>query len=211
MDREQNKDCIVTLQEENSPCIQNNYYEENPNNEMMLQQYQMEQLRLQQALYQQLISQMPEDPRMNLELIQHQLLQQQLLYNAAYLQQMQCQLEPKAEYDTKIKRKHIKKSHNPQYNTGHWTAQEHSMYMSFLQQHKDVMESAELKKTNKIFKLMSDIIKSRSPSQCRSHHQKFNPYSRYVQVQPNVVRRKMKVEHSSSLQQQEIAKQEEQQ
>ena len=45
--------------------------------------------------------------------------------------------------DSKIKRKHIKKQHNPEYNTGkkfnhplqtkgHWTSQEHQMYMSFL-------------------------------------------------------------------------------
>jgi hypothetical protein len=36
--------------------------------------------------------------------------------------------------------------------------------------HKTIMESQDMKKTSKIFKLMSEIIGTRSPSQCRSHH-----------------------------------------
>ncbi|CAD8083982.1 unnamed protein product [Paramecium sonneborni] len=37
------------------------------------------------------------------------------------------------------------------------------------------MLNSDLKKQNKIFKQMSNFIKTRSPSQCRSHHQKFDP------------------------------------
>jgi hypothetical protein len=77
------------------------------------------------------------------------------------------------------------------------------------------MESPELKKTNKIFKLMSDIIKSRSPSQCRSHHQKFNPFSKYVQnvnypniIGQNVVRRKMKSSNPEEINIENLLKQE---
>lgn len=39
------------------------------------------------------------------------------------------------------------------------------------------MTSSAMKKTSKIFKQMSELIGSRTPSQCRSHHQKFNPYA----------------------------------
>jgi hypothetical protein len=39
------------------------------------------------------------------------------------------------------------------------------------------MSSSTMKKTSKIFKQMSELIGSRTPSQCRSHHQKFNPFA----------------------------------
>jgi hypothetical protein len=51
-------------------------------------------------------------------------------------------------------------------NTGHWTQEEHSVYLKFLLDHK-ALEANPKKKNNKIFKLMALTIGSRSPSQCR--------------------------------------------
>ncbi|CAD8082627.1 unnamed protein product [Paramecium primaurelia] len=71
----------------------------------------------------------------------------------------------------------IKKPKKENINTGHWSTDEHSTYISFLQQYEDIMTSSMMKKTSKIFKQMSELIGTRTPSQCRSHHQKFNPYA----------------------------------
>ncbi|CAD8161612.1 unnamed protein product [Paramecium octaurelia] len=62
-------------------------------------------------------------------------------------------------------------------NTGHWSAIEHTTYVNFLSQYENIMNSSMMKKTSKIFKQMSELIGTRTPSQCRSHHQKFNPYA----------------------------------
>ncbi|CAK57080.1 unnamed protein product (macronuclear) [Paramecium tetraurelia] len=59
---------------------------------------------------------------------------------------------------------------------GHWTNKEHRLYIQFIESHKEIMSDSDQKKMNKIFKQMSDFLKTRSASQCRSHHQKFNPY-----------------------------------
>ncbi|CAD8054779.1 unnamed protein product [Paramecium primaurelia] len=77
-----------------------------------------------------------------------------------------------------ITKKKIRKtlSINQKCNTGHWTPEEHQIYVEFLQNHLlSSIHNQENKKNNKIFKLMSLTIGTRSPSQCRSHHQKFNP------------------------------------
>ncbi|CAK70396.1 unnamed protein product (macronuclear) [Paramecium tetraurelia] len=67
---------------------------------------------------------------------------------------------------------------NNKHNSGHWTPEEHQTYVEFLEKHHDTtMQNQQNRKNNKIFKLMSEIIGTRSPSQCRSHHQKFNPYT----------------------------------
>lgn len=58
---------------------------------------------------------------------------------------------------------------------GHWTNKEHRLYLQFIESHKEIMSDSDQKKMNKIFKQMSDFLKTRSASQCRSHHQKFNP------------------------------------
>ncbi|CAD8172594.1 unnamed protein product [Paramecium pentaurelia] len=71
----------------------------------------------------------------------------------------------------------IKKPKKENINTGHWSTDEHTTYISFLQQYEDIMTSSMMKKTSKIFKQMSELIGTRTPSQCRSHHQKFNPYA----------------------------------
>ncbi|CAD8150370.1 unnamed protein product [Paramecium pentaurelia] len=75
------------------------------------------------------------------------------------------------------KSKKIKKidSVSPKKNIGHWTKDEHEKYLKFLE------DNTLMKKNNKIFKPMSEIIGTRSPSQCRSHHQKFNPQSPQTQ------------------------------
>ncbi|CAD8121560.1 unnamed protein product [Paramecium sonneborni] len=67
---------------------------------------------------------------------------------------------------------------NVKKNQGHWTAYEHYIYIEFLKQnHNTTMQNQQNRKNNKIFKLMSMTIGTRSPSQCRSHHQKFNPFT----------------------------------
>ncbi|CAD8207916.1 unnamed protein product [Paramecium pentaurelia] len=81
---------------------------------------------------------------------------------------------------------------NPSQNTGHWSQQEHQTYLDFLQQNQQIMESQDQKKSNKIFKQMSEIIGSRSPSQCRSHHQKFNPFIHQVKKRQKGAGRKRK-------------------
>ncbi|CAD8115655.1 unnamed protein product [Paramecium sonneborni] len=53
--------------------------------------------------------------------------------------------------------------------SGHWNQDEHESYLRFLQ------ENANHNKGQRLFKRMSQIIGTRTPSQCRSHHQKFNP------------------------------------
>ncbi|CAD8202709.1 unnamed protein product [Paramecium octaurelia] len=79
--------------------------------------------------------------------------------------------------DGQKKRKNKKRViSNPSQQTGHWSELEHQTYIDFLNMHRSVMESQDQKKTSKIFKLMSETIGTRSPSQCRSHHQKFNPF-----------------------------------
>ncbi|CAK63867.1 unnamed protein product (macronuclear) [Paramecium tetraurelia] len=67
---------------------------------------------------------------------------------------------------------------NMKKNQGHWSTQEHQVYVEFLKQHHNTtMQNQQNRKNNKIFKLMSMTIGTRSPSQCRSHHQKFNPFT----------------------------------
>ncbi|CAD8171368.1 unnamed protein product [Paramecium octaurelia] len=70
-----------------------------------------------------------------------------------------------------------KKPKKENVNTGHWSTDEHTTYIQFLQQYENIMTSSMMKKTSKIFKQMSELIGTRTPSQCRSHHQKFNPYA----------------------------------
>ncbi|CAD8078437.1 unnamed protein product [Paramecium sonneborni] len=71
----------------------------------------------------------------------------------------------------KTRRKNVRKT----YNNGHWTQKEHRLYSQFIETNKEIMMKSDMKKQEKIFKQMSCVIKTRSPSQCRSHHQKFNP------------------------------------
>ncbi|CAD8079360.1 unnamed protein product [Paramecium sonneborni] len=82
------------------------------------------------------------------------------------------QKEIKKKQVNKTRKKNSKKI----YNNGHWTQKEHKLYLQFIEKNKEIMMKSDMKKQEKIFKQMSLVIKSRSPSQCRSHHQKFNPF-----------------------------------
>ncbi|CAD8063592.1 unnamed protein product [Paramecium primaurelia] len=84
-------------------------------------------------------------------------------------------VEQNQNQKTQIK-KTRKKNSKKIYNKGHWTQKEHRLYLQFIETNKEIMMKSDMKKQEKIFKQMSIIIKSRSPSQCRSHHQKFNPF-----------------------------------
>lgn len=54
-----------------------------------------------------------------------------------------------------------------------WTHEECRMYEEFILHHSAVMNDSSVKRTEKIFLSMSEFIGSKTPSQCRSHHQKF--------------------------------------
>jgi len=55
---------------------------------------------------------------------------------------------------------------------GKWTAEEQSLYITYLEQNFDDMTNSVARKVNKVFLNMSRIIGTRSADQCRSHHQK---------------------------------------
>ncbi|CAD8094696.1 unnamed protein product [Paramecium sonneborni] len=89
-------------------------------------------------------------------------------------------------------------------NIGHWSTIEHTNYINFLSQYENIMNSSMMKKTSKIFKLMSELIGTRTPSQCRSHHQKFNPYTskvnnqkRQPRTQRNQTTKKKQINHQT--------------
>ena len=54
-----------------------------------------------------------------------------------------------------------------------WTQQEHELYEKFVKMYSDIMQNSTSKRNTKIFLLMSNFIVTKTPSQCRSHHQKF--------------------------------------
>ncbi|CAD8113287.1 unnamed protein product [Paramecium sonneborni] len=63
-----------------------------------------------------------------------------------------------------------------QKKAGHWNKEEHESYLRFLE------ENANHSKGHRLFKRMSQIIGTRTPSQCRSHHQKFNPLKPIIKI-----------------------------
>ncbi|CAD8111774.1 unnamed protein product [Paramecium sonneborni] len=88
-----------------------------------------------------------------------------------------CAEQEGNQYQEVIKKKINKEQgQNGIKNQGHWSNGEHQIYVKFLEQHHSTyIQSQQNGKNNKIFKLMSQIIGSRCPSQ--SHHQKLNPYT----------------------------------
>lgn len=56
--------------------------------------------------------------------------------------------------------------------TGHWTPRETELYVKYLVRYLGRTNSSKLRKSRKIFKTMSESVGTRSPNQCRSHHQK---------------------------------------
>ncbi|CAD8058705.1 unnamed protein product [Paramecium sonneborni] len=66
-------------------------------------------------------------------------------------------------------------SNNTNVKQGHWSQEEHQQYVQFLLRVKGSGDTQ--RKGQPLFKRMSQIIGTRTPSQCRSHHQKFNPFN----------------------------------
>ncbi|CAD8055271.1 unnamed protein product [Paramecium sonneborni] len=66
-------------------------------------------------------------------------------------------------------------SNSTHIKSGHWSEEEHLQYVQFLLSVKGSGNSQ--RKGQPLFKRMSQIIGTRTPSQCRSHHQKFNPFN----------------------------------
>ncbi|CAK67524.1 unnamed protein product (macronuclear) [Paramecium tetraurelia] len=73
-------------------------------------------------------------------------------------------------------------SNNTNAKQGHWSQEEHEQYVQFLLRVKGSGDTQ--RKGQPLFKRMSQIIGTRTPSQCRyyfqtnrSHHQKFNPFN----------------------------------
>lgn len=54
-----------------------------------------------------------------------------------------------------------------------WDAEECDLYEKFLEMYYEAMIDSSNKRNTRIFLLMSKFIRSKTPSQCRSHHQKF--------------------------------------
>ncbi|CAD8125644.1 unnamed protein product [Paramecium sonneborni] len=102
--------------------------------------------------------------------------------NQSNLQQAQVLGEP-----LYIKNETEREISENKYN-GHWTKEEHELYLEFVDSHYDILKSKYDKKSKKIFKMMSQYIPSRTPTQCRSHHQKFNP------LQQNKRKKRFKLE-----------------
>ncbi|CAD8050923.1 unnamed protein product [Paramecium primaurelia] len=87
--------------------------------------------------------------------------------------------------------------------TGHWDDNEHSIYLEFLQNSRGPNNS--YKKGYPLFKQMSEFIGTRSPSQCRSHHQKFNPYSQLIQKSKRkYLKNRLKVQNQPILRSKQI-------
>ncbi|KAM3132036.1 hypothetical protein pb186bvf_015920 [Paramecium bursaria] len=74
-------------------------------------------------------------------------------------------------------KKSLKKRKSKQqrvYIQGRWSLREHRQYLSFLDKFYMILNQADLKSEQQIFKKMSMQIRSRTPTQCRSHHKRFD-------------------------------------
>jgi hypothetical protein len=60
--------------------------------------------------------------------------------------------------------------------TGKWTIEEQRVYIEFLKKNIEEMRGKVSRKSQKVFLKMSRLIKTRTPDQCRSHHQKILMY-----------------------------------
>lgn len=54
-----------------------------------------------------------------------------------------------------------------------WTKEESKLYEQFIEMYSDIFNDSSSKRVTKIFIFMASYIGSKTPSQCRSHHQKF--------------------------------------
>lgn len=80
-------------------------------------------------------------------------------------------MEKGKEADTS-RLKRIYRKHNNQ-KIKRWTKEESDLYSRFIADHANLLRDPSVKRAKKIFILMSNFIKTKNPSQCRSHHQKF--------------------------------------
>ena len=55
---------------------------------------------------------------------------------------------------------------------GHWNDKEKLKFSIFMDYYNSVFRTSEIRKNLKIFKCMSEFMKTKNPDQCRSHHQK---------------------------------------
>ncbi|KAM3133751.1 hypothetical protein pb186bvf_014160 [Paramecium bursaria] len=106
----------------------------------------------------------------------------------------QDESQSQEQRDAKNSQKHetvrqIKKVHAQQIQNkrGHWTNEEHYKYLKFVRQHKDLFENSTQKKLNRVFKMMSMEIPSRTACQCRSHFSKFNPLDQTAKIRRKLV------------------------
>lgn len=54
-----------------------------------------------------------------------------------------------------------------------WTKEESKLYEDFIDMYSDIFNDSSSKRVTKIFIFMANYIGTKTPSQCRSHHQKF--------------------------------------
>jgi hypothetical protein len=59
---------------------------------------------------------------------------------------------------------------------GHWNEKERLKYSVFITFFRRLFEEPHLKKGVRVYEMMSDMIVTRNPNQCRSHHQKMEKY-----------------------------------
>lgn len=50
--------------------------------------------------------------------------------------------------------------------------EEQKLYLDFIKVHSDVIQDKKARRSEKVYKNMANIIKTRSAEQCQSHHQK---------------------------------------
>ncbi len=68
------------------------------------------------------------------------------------------------------------------FNKSLWTLQENMKYVRFLQENREIFTSTkENRRLLKINKMISQSIGTRSPDQCRSHHQKMVKYHESIE------------------------------
>ena len=57
-------------------------------------------------------------------------------------------------------------------NKGRWTAEERREYYVFLKIYEQFFVSKEHRRNDKVFRMMANHVRTRTPDQCRTHHQK---------------------------------------
>lgn len=68
-----------------------------------------------------------------------------------------------------------------------WTKEESQLYENFIEMYADIFNDPSSKRVTKIFIFMSKYIGTKTPSQCRSHHQKFFKKIQNLKVPTNNV------------------------